>query len=123
VGEVPVHLLVEGRVRFGVLVGLLQREDQRHQRLGDEAAAELSEMTALIGSVPEGVELGLFDHRVGACRGFRPGKGSACCRYESPDLVGVLHAGAFFNTRGDVNAIGAADADRFGNIGGVEPAR
>src|SRR5690606_9971675 len=36
----------------------LEVEDQRHQRLGDVAAAELAEMPALVGLVAEGVGLG-----------------------------------------------------------------
>ena len=56
--------LMEGRIGLGRLVGLLQREDQRHQRFGDEAAAENAEMAALVGAVAEGI--GLFDLGQGA---------------------------------------------------------
>jgi hypothetical protein len=34
---------------------LLQLEDQRHQRLGDEAAAEIAEAAALVGAGAVGI--------------------------------------------------------------------
>ena len=46
--EMTVHLGLEGRVGLGVVIGLLQVEDQRHQGLGDEAAAEQTEMAVLV---------------------------------------------------------------------------
>ncbi len=57
---------VELRVGLRRLVGALQFEDQRHQRLGDEAAAEDAEVPALVGSAAERVELGVL--RLLACR-------------------------------------------------------
>ena len=36
-------------IGLGRVVGLLDVEDQRHQRLGDEAAAIDAEMAALVG--------------------------------------------------------------------------
>ena len=46
--------------RLGLVVGALQVEDQRHQRLGDEAAAEQAEEALLVGPAAIGVELRLF---------------------------------------------------------------
>ena len=40
---------MEGRIGLRGLVGLLQLEHERHQRLGDEAAAEDAEMATLVG--------------------------------------------------------------------------
>ena len=54
------ELGVECRIGLGVVVGPLQVEDQRHQRLGDEAAAENAEVPALVGAAAEGVELGVL---------------------------------------------------------------
>ena len=51
--EVAVHFRSERRVGLGVGIGLFQIEDQRHQRLGDEASAENAEMTALVGAGAE----------------------------------------------------------------------
>ena len=51
--EVAVHLRLERRIGLGVGIGLFQIEDQRHQRLGDEASAENAEMTALVGAGAE----------------------------------------------------------------------
>ncbi len=51
-----VHLGPEGRVLLGPGVFRLELEDQRHQRLGDEAAAELAEPAALVGAGAIGIE-------------------------------------------------------------------
>src|SRR5262249_46132244 len=58
-GEMAVHLPLEFRIRLGGRVGLLQIEDQRHQRLGDEAPAEDAEMPAFVGAGAE--RIGLLD--------------------------------------------------------------
>ena len=54
------HLGDEGRVILGPQVLYLEIADQRHQRLGDEAAAENAEVAALVGTAAEGVELGVL---------------------------------------------------------------
>ena len=51
--EMAVHFLLEFRIGLGLRVGFLQIEDQRHQRLGDEAAAIDAEMSALVGAGAE----------------------------------------------------------------------
>ena len=71
VGGEILHLGLEGRIGLGLVVGLLQLEDQRHQRLGDEAAAEDAEMAALVGSGAEGIGLGLSCHAFLALRWLR----------------------------------------------------
>ena len=58
-----VHLGLERRIGLGVGVGALQIEDQRHQRLGDEAAAIEAEMAALVRAAAIGVQLTLFGAR------------------------------------------------------------
>src|SRR5262249_30181452 len=55
--EVGVHLAAEARVVLRLGVSLLQLENQRHQRLGDEAAAVQPEMPALVGPGAERIEL------------------------------------------------------------------
>src|SRR5512147_966332 len=52
-----VHLRLKGRVGLGFAVGALEIEDQRHQRLGDEAAAIDAEMPALIRPATIGIQL------------------------------------------------------------------
>src|SRR3979409_355055 len=42
---------------------------------------------------------------------------------ERPDLVGILLAGGALDAGGDVNAARAGDAQRLGDIVGIEPAR
>ena len=61
--QVAVHLLPERRIGLGLRIGLLQIEDQRHQRLGDEAAAIDAEMPVLVRATTEGVGL-LHAHAV-----------------------------------------------------------
>src|SRR5581483_1136577 len=55
--EIGVHLRPERRIGLGLVVGALEIEDQRHQRLGDEAAAIDAEMAALVGAGAVGVQL------------------------------------------------------------------
>jgi len=56
VRQIAVHLGLEGRVVLGLRVGLLDLEDDGHERLGDEPSAELSEMAALVGTRAIGIE-------------------------------------------------------------------
>src|SRR5690606_28559682 len=52
------ELGMEGRVGLGLAIGLFQIENQRHQRLGDEASAIDAEMTALVGAGAIGIGSG-----------------------------------------------------------------
>ncbi len=52
------QLGLEGRICLGVLPGLLEIEDQRHQRLGDEPTAEQAEMATLVRACAIGIGLG-----------------------------------------------------------------
>src|SRR3974390_3766399 len=67
-----VHVLLEFRMGFSRGVGLLQVEEQRHQRLSDEATAIDAEVPALVGSSAERVGL-RFGHAftVSAARAAR----------------------------------------------------
>src|SRR5690606_14977294 len=49
------QLGLEGRIVLRLLVGLLQFEDERHERLGDEAAAVEAEETEIVGAGTEAV--------------------------------------------------------------------
>ena len=46
--QIAVHLLAIGRIGLGLRIGLFQFEDERHQRLGDKAAAIDAEMAVLV---------------------------------------------------------------------------
>ena len=48
---------LERGIRLGVLIGLLEFENERHEGLGEESAAENAEMSRLVGSGAEGIEL------------------------------------------------------------------
>ena len=58
--EKLVELGLETRIGLGVLVGLLQLEDQRHQCFGDEAAAINAEQALFVGPGAEGIGRGLM---------------------------------------------------------------
>src|SRR4029453_2392909 len=62
--QIAVHLGLEGRIGLGRGIGLFQIEDQRHQRLGNEAAAEIAEMPLLVGTAAERIWQALI-HRTG----------------------------------------------------------
>ena len=53
--EQVVELRLEGGVGLGGAVRLVEFEDERHQRLGDVATAEVAEMAALVGLGAVGV--------------------------------------------------------------------
>src|SRR5665213_166651 len=55
--EVAVHFLLKFRIGLGRSVGLLQLKDQRHQRLGNKAAAIDAKMPALVGAGTERIRL------------------------------------------------------------------
>src|SRR5579872_5167858 len=55
--EQMIELGLEGRIRLGAVISLFEREYERHQRLGDETAAENAEMAALVRAVAERVLL------------------------------------------------------------------
>ena len=61
--EMAIHLGLEARIGLGLGVSALKIEDQRHQRLGDEAAAIEAEMAALVRAAAIGVQLTLFGAR------------------------------------------------------------
>ena len=127
--EIAVHLALEGGVGLGLGIGLLQLEDQRHQRLGDEPPAEEAEMTALVRPGAEGI--GLLDGHRRSCRGLLRhcriasprGRGAArAARIKARIFSGSLSPGAR-STPDDTSTPGArvirmASAD----IAGVEPA-
>ncbi len=48
--EITSHLRLERRIGLGLGIGFFQIEDQRHQGFGDETAAELAKMAAVIGA-------------------------------------------------------------------------
>ncbi len=51
--EVIIHVALERRIDLRGRIGLLELEDQRHQRFGHETPAEQSEMSALVGTGAE----------------------------------------------------------------------
>ena len=55
-----IELRLERRIGLRLVVRLLQIEDQRHQCLGDKAAAENAEVPPFIGPAAERVEFGVF---------------------------------------------------------------
>ena len=103
----PVELGGEGGIGLRAAILLLEFEDQRHQRLGDVAAAELAEMPLRIGLRAEGV-------------GDRHSCGDRL--EEAGDLVHILDAGRAFDARRHVEQPRAGDADRLGDVAPIEPA-
>src|SRR5690606_27112857 len=61
------HLGLIGGIVLRLIIGALQFEHERHQGLGDEAAAIDAEMTMLVGTEAQAV--GLVTHETFSCRG------------------------------------------------------
>ena len=92
--EERVEFRLERRIGLRRLVGLLERENQRHQRFGDETSAENPEMAALVGAVAERVGLLELGHAGSLSRAAFARAGEARARRgdEGGDAVGVLDA-------------------------------
>ncbi len=124
VRQMAVHLALERRIGLGLGIGLLQFEDQRHQRLGDEAAAVDAEMPALVGAGAE--RIGLLQRASCACsQVLRPSALSAtrAARMKARILSGSFSPGAR-STPDDTSTAGArVIRKRLGDVAGVEPAR
>src|SRR6185312_3995351 len=88
-----VHLLLERRIGLGLGVGALEGEDQRHQGLGDEAAAIDAEMPALVGAGAEGIGL-LHAHTMDSFDRSRGASASRAARMKARILPGSLIPGA-----------------------------
>ena len=122
VREVAVHLGgTPDRPWLGV--GLLQFQDQRHQRFGDEAAAENAEMAALVRPGAEGIRL-LHGH-AGLVTGFvavaQPR--SRAARTKARICIRVFVARAALDAGGNIDAGSTGDAQGFADVAGIEPAR
>ena len=136
--QVVGELLGEGGVGARLVVGALDLEDQRHQRLGDEAAAVDAEMAAFVRSAAVGVDA------VHACpsrlvfagqtvtygpraraRGDRrrTGRGLDPRRRgeEGADQRDALVAGRVFDAGRDIDGSGAAQPHRVGEVAGISP--
>src|SRR6476661_1356000 len=72
--EMAVHLCLERWIGLGLSIGALQIEDQRHQRLGDVAAAIEAEMAALVRPGAIGVERRLIENSAHEANAFCSGR-------------------------------------------------
>ncbi len=117
-----VHFRLELRIGLGLGVGALEIEDQRHQGLGDEAAAIDAEMPALVGTGAEGIGLLLDAHTMDAFD--RSSGASAVARGadEGADPAGILLARRALDAGGDIDAGRAGDGDRLDDIARIEAA-
>ena len=110
---------MKGRILFRRLIGLFQRQHQRHQGLGDKAAA--------IGAEMAGARRDRCAEEVGNVWFMR----SACSRagvwaawMKSTDARGVLDAGRAFHAGGNIHHAWRRDNSMArATLSGVEPAR
>ena len=122
VRQMAVHLALERRIGLGRGVGLLQLEDERHQRLGDEAAAVDAEMPALVGPGAERIGLLRTVMRCSSTCRRRAARPRARARMKARILSGSFSPGAR-STPEETSTPGArvmrsASAD----VAGIEPA-
>ncbi len=114
VAQIAVHLLAERRIVLRLVVGLLQIEDQRHQGLGDEAAAIEAEMPALVRAGAEGI--GLLNVHAGTLA-------DRAARMKARIFSASFTPGALSTPEDTSTPPRARDAQRFRDIAGIEPAR
>ena len=106
VRQIAIHFFLERGIGLGLSVGLLQLQNQRHQRFGDKAAAIDAEVPMIVR--PGAERIGLLHGHAGlsnrlGCKGAPPLARGA---HESANLVGVflarreLHSGRNINRRG-----------------------
>ena len=55
--KIAVHVFLELRIGLCLRVGFFQFQNERHQRLGDEAAAIDAEVPVIVGPGAEGIRL------------------------------------------------------------------
>src|SRR6516165_3744030 len=94
--EIMVELSLKAGVGTGLAIGGLDRENQRHQCLGDKAPAIDAEMAALVRPAPEGVR---DQHPRSSPQ--RSGGGE-----KSADLVEILFAGTALDASRDIDRCG-----------------
>ena len=71
--EETVQLRLEGRIGLGVLVGLFQLKDERHQRLGDETATINAKQAVFIRAGAKGIGGHVLVHEfLSSLRSLRP---------------------------------------------------
>ena len=83
VGRQILQLGLEVRIVLGLVPVPFEVEDQRHQRFGDETAAENAEHALLVGSGAEGIGFGRLVHR----RSWRLGLAVVCPWRDLPRLM------------------------------------
>ena len=111
--EIAVHVRLERGIGLGLGVSLFQFQDQRHQRLGDKAAAIDAEMPVLVGPGAERVALlrghrqNLLHHAINLLR-----RGVARGADEGAYLIRILFAGRALDARGYIDGGRARDAQR-----------
>ena len=106
-----VHLGLEVRIGLGLVVGLLEIEDQRHQRLGDEAAAIEAEMAALVRPAAIGIQQ-LCSGRVLMRLWPVASDGRLGGPNEASHEFGILVAGSALDAGGDIDQRRAGRPDR-----------
>src|SRR5262249_41432197 len=94
VGKVSVHLRAERRVVPHLSISALELEDERHERLGDEAAAVGAEVPAIVGPAAEGVGLVLDPHAPLARRCAPDAAASRAARMNARIVSGSFSPGA-----------------------------
>ena len=118
--EQVVELGLERRVGLGGCIGLLERQDERHQRLGDEASPVDAETAALVRALAIGIGLLELAHSFDSLGRTR--ERASRRSDERLDPGDVLDPGRALDARGDVDAAGAGQRDRRSDIVGVETA-
>ena len=117
-----VHLVPETLVGLGLFVFLFQRQDQRHQRFRDEAAAVIAEAALFVGAGHEGIEkiVGHAAPRVGFAAlniAATPGR-KAFVRRPLP-RPSRARPGTSYRARGAGNGNGAPGGAPFQTLGPV----
>ncbi len=117
--EQAVELGMKRGVVLHLVVGPLQTQQQRHQRLGDEAAAEIAEMAARVGAEREAVRPGV-GHAAPAMFVYGALRAAAT---KAAIFSGLLRPGASSTPEDASTKLRARDLDGARDVLGVEAAR
>ena len=121
-GQIAAHLFLKRRIDLGLVIGLFQRQDERHQGFRHKAPAENTKVTGLVRTVAERIGRRCVHFKIllqtGPLNGSSPNR-----RHKAANKGLIFLTGRRFNARGHVYSPSPCHRKRFGDIPGIQTAR